>query len=251
MSKITIVCCYNNEKMYNDFVASLKTQNIDYELIGINNVNNKSFSSCSRAYNSIINDVKTKYVIYSHQDILFAEKDTLQKFLSHLEKIKTHDILGVAGVRFYEDGIFSNITDPSPCQYNKVNEDIIECDTIDECFFGGYTEHFREYKFDEKICNSWHFYGVEACLRTKSSAKIRNGGGGTVWVSSINLIHNSLGNTDYDFYWQFFRLCRKYRKHFRILKTTCVGTRTNIIYSLHRLLGETKRIFLERLKKRR
>ena len=112
MNEVTIVCCYNNEAMYNDFLNTLKAQTCGYDLIGIDNTGNKNFTSCAAAYNSVIDDVKTKYVIYSHQDILLQDSDSLSKFVSYLGRIKRDDILGVAGTKFDEKGLFSNIKHP-------------------------------------------------------------------------------------------------------------------------------------------
>lgn len=164
MSEVTFVCCYNN------FVNSFCSQDTPYELIGINNTGNKKFQSASSAYNSVINQVRTKYVIYSHQDIELTKPEMLRKLVAYLDKI------GVAGVKFDQPGIFTNILDMVDRKYDKpthsyiyVEGKMMECDTLDECFFGGYAQHFRDYPFDEKICNNWHFYAVEACLRTTSN----------------------------------------------------------------------------------
>lgn len=179
---VTIVCCYNNEAMYNDFVNTLKSQTCPYELIGIDNRRNGKFTSCAAAYNSVINDVKTKYVIYSHQDILLQDSYTLAHFVSYLERIKRDDILGAAGVRFGVKGTFTNIRHVSRdtgeilfAGRNRLKNKIMECDTVDECFFGGYAEHFRNYPFDDVICDNWHLYASEACLNTKSNILIGGG----------------------------------------------------------------------------
>ncbi len=49
MGDITVVCCWNNEKVYGDFVDTLKNQTIPCELIGIDNRGNNGFSSCAAA----------------------------------------------------------------------------------------------------------------------------------------------------------------------------------------------------------
>ena len=172
MSNVTIVCCYNNEKAYNDLVNSLKTQTCPYELIGIDNRDNKNFSACSKALNSVINQVKTKYVIYSHQDIILTTPDALAKFMNYLEKTGPDDILGVAGTKFEIPGTISNIRHGKNLTYagsNRVVNGFMEGDTLDECFFAGHAKHFLEYPFDEIICDNWHLYAAEACLRTKSN----------------------------------------------------------------------------------
>ena len=109
MCKVTVVCCYNNEKAYSDFMNTLKTQTEPYELIGIDNRSNKNFSSCSAAYNSIIDSVKTKYVVYSHQDIILTAPDNLKDFVSCLERTADDDIAGVAGVMNDKGGLYTDL----------------------------------------------------------------------------------------------------------------------------------------------
>ncbi len=176
MNEVTIVCCYNNLKTYNDFVNTLKAQTCPCEIIGIDNRDNKAFTSCAGAYNSVKDQITTKYVIYSHQDILLTEPDTLAKFVSYLGRINADDILGVAGVKFNEPGLFSNIKHIDNLTgeliypgNERVEGGMMECDTVDECFFGGYAEHFRRYPFDDVLCNNWHLYAAEACMRIKSN----------------------------------------------------------------------------------
>ena len=248
MNDVTVICCYNNEKVYGEFVKTLEAQTCKYDLIGINNVGNKTFKSCANAYNSVINQVKTKYVIYSHQDILLNKPDMLEKFVADMRTIQPDDIIGVAGMRFYCQHAFMSII-----HYDKscdvffhvgviLNEGVTESDTLDECFFGGYTEHFRLYPFDEVICNNWHLYAVEACLRTKSKL------GGKCWVSNSRLIHLSRGSYSPSFYWGFYRLCRKYAKQFPLIRTTCVTLKTDKFtlfrYFLDKCIRKSTKLYL-------
>ena len=242
MSDVTVVCCYNNKKMYDEFISTLKTQTVQCEIIGIDNTGNNRFSSCSSAYNSAINQIKTKYVIYSHQDILLNEPDTVEKFISYLERIKCDDILGVAGMKFYSNITLTNITHRD----NKTGElvhlasflsetsffesGMTECDTLDECFFGGYTEHFRNYPFDEIVCNNWHLYAAEECLRTKSLNI------GKVYACDVPLIHLSSGTRSVLFQYGFYRLCRKYSASFPFIRTTCAFSRTDFYHLFPRFL---------------
>ena len=229
MSDITVVCCWNNEKVYNDFVNTLKAQTYPCEIIGIDNRGNKAFTSCAAAYNSVIEQVKTKYVIYSHCDILLNKPDILEKFTACLDKIGRDDVLGVAGAKFSTSGTITNIM--HIWDYNhklgyagrlRVKGEMEECDTLDECFFGGYTEHFRAYPFDEVVCDDWHLYATDACLTAKSAA------GGTVWISGLTLIHLSNGKLSIPFFLGFYRLCRKYADTFPFIRTTCISSRTTL-----------------------
>lgn len=238
MSDVTIVCCYNNETMYNNFVNTLKAQTCPYELIGIDNRGNGKFTSCAAAYNSVIDDVKTKYVIYSHQDILLQDAETLAQFVSYLERIKRDDILGVAGVKFTQTGVISSIKyrDNQTGETTEagdicVGDNMVECDTLDECFFGGYTEHFRISPFNEVICDNWHLYAVEACLNTKSKCPDNH-----VYVCNAKLIHLSQGVLSPDFRYGFYSLCRYYAKYFPFISTTCTYSKTDFMYMFPRLV---------------
>ena len=228
MSNVTVVCCWTNESMYGDFVNTLKSQDTPCEIISIDNRGNKGFTSCAAAYNSVIDEIKTEYVIYSHQDILLNAPDVLSKFLSHLERLGHDDILGVAGVRFESpklSGIISDIKNPHPYLGNlilaggkngkRVEGGIMECDTLDECFFGGYTRHFRKYPFDEVTCDNWHLYAAEACMNAKVNAHAK------IWVCSPDIIHRSVGNINSVFVDDFCKLCRKYASDFPFIRTTC------------------------------
>ncbi|MBQ7153946.1 MAG: hypothetical protein IJR85_00090, partial [Synergistaceae bacterium] len=234
-SEVTVICCWNDEKMYGDFVNTLKTQDCPYELIGIDNRGNGAFKSCAAAYNSVINQVKTKYVVYSHQDILLTASDMLAKFTAYLGKIGNNDIIGVAGVRFDTNKGYSNIMH----RVNRTGElvhgtsefpenGMIECDTVDECFFGGYAQHFADYPFDEIVCDNWHLYAAEACLRTKSNNA--GGAGGHVWVCDVPLFHRSSGTISPAFQYGFYKLCRKYAPFFPFIKTTSGAQRTDFMH---------------------
>ena len=237
MNNITVVCCWNNEKVYNDFVETLKAQSCPCEIIGIDNRGNKGFTSCAAAYNSVIRQVNTKYVLYSHQDILLNDIHALEKFVSYLERTEQNDILGAAGVRFDSPEGFSNVTHIK----NKTGEIVhgtthfpeggmMECDTVDECFFGGHTEHFRQYPFDEKVCNNWHLYAADVCLQTKALC------GGKVWCCDVPLFHLSSGTIGPVFIYGFYKLCRKYADYFPLIRTTCYSLRTDFAYLLPRFV---------------
>ena len=82
---------------------------------------------------------------------------------------------------------------------------LVACDTVDECFFGGRTETFRTEPFDEKLCDNWHLYAVERCLRARTR-------GGRVWVCDVPLIHHSGGNINHSYNEGFRRIAAHYAK---------------------------------------
>ena len=174
---VTVVCCYNDPKQYKKLVEDLARQHYDYTLIGIDNCR-QQYSSCAKALNAATVQVKTEYVIYSHQDIELPDADMLGNFVDYLFMTQEEDILGVAGA--VEDD--SKQAREHTCVLSKVRHGrkqavagereysgMAGCETVDECFFGGHTDFFLHHPFDEKLCDNWHLYGVERCMYTRAS----------------------------------------------------------------------------------
>lgn len=252
-TNVTIVCCYNDLKQYQNLQTSLEKQNIGYELIGIDN-RTQQFTSCSSALNSVLEEIKTEYVIFSHQDIRLPEEDSLKRFLEYLHQIDDGDMLGVAGIvsglltgrkrRFAEaDGIvLSKVMHGSGGEMAGEMEftGMTACDTLDECFFGGRTENFRRQPFDEAICDNWHLYGVERCLRARAQ-------GHKVYVCDVALEHYSPGHINHAYNANFRRLAKNYAGQLQkitTLRTVCGSSKTDF---WHRNLFYYKRELLLRL----
>ena len=89
---VTVVCCYNDPKQYKKLVEDLARQHYDYTLIGIDNCR-QQYSSCAKALNAATVQVKTEYVIYSHQDIELPDADMLGNFVDYLFMTQEEDIL--------------------------------------------------------------------------------------------------------------------------------------------------------------
>ena len=161
MKDVTIICCYNNLNQYKKFLDSLSGQSMEVELIGIDN-SKKAFQSCAAAFNTNICNVETPYIIFSHQDIEFVDENNILDFVNSIKKVALYDIVGVAGRLVQGGTVVSNIVQGEAKQYagKQRLSNITECDVIDECFFGGYTENFKQYPFDEDLCNNWHLYAL-------------------------------------------------------------------------------------------
>ena len=217
MNDITIVCCWNNKQQYNILLDSINNQKIKVDIVGIDN-SNQVYNSCSKALNAAIIKVKTKYIIFAHQDIVFIKSTSLEQILKYLDKINSNDILGFAGATFNSPFVKTNILvgDKDKLEYGGSERvhGIEECNTLDECLFGGYTSYFKQNKFDENVCYGWHLYTVEICLRTMVN-------GGKVYVCDVELIHNSRGTIDSTYNIIYRRLCKKYKEHYKYLRTPC------------------------------
>ena len=98
----------------------------------------------------------------------------------------------------------------------------MECDTVDECFFGGYAEHFRHYPFNEVVCDNWHLYAVELCLRIRRT-------GNRVFICETDMIHTSTGTISHKYCRNLNRLCREYKAEYDTIYTTCSTCKTKLI----------------------
>uniref|UniRef100_UPI004057C7AC glycosyltransferase n=1 Tax=Agathobacter sp. TaxID=2021311 RepID=UPI004057C7AC len=240
MGKVTIVCCYNDMLQFNELKRTLAKQDVPYELIGINNCKNK-FSSCSCALNSVLKNIASKFVIFSHQDIRFQNEKQLGEFVNYLEKLEYGDILGVAGRKKGVNGTITNIMHGSPLRKaGKIRlSKMLEGDTIDECFFGGHTAWFKENFFNEILCNNWHLYAVERCLYTRTMKK-------KVYICDVELIHLSGGNPNHAFVCNFYKICEAYSHKIDEIWTTCAHSKTAFFYRVLSFIKYEFKIWMKR-----
>lgn len=224
--RVTVVCCLNNRERYErELGKTLAEQTESYLLIEIDNRENR-FSSCSGAYNSVLDGITTPFAVFAHQDILLSSPDTLKRFVNRLEELQAGDILGVAGVDLQSKKIVSTILHGK----NRTGvtgsvdqlEGLLECETVDECFFGCRTETIRKLQFNEDLCDNWHLYAVELCLRARKA-------GGKVYICDTEMVHTSTGTISHGYCKGLFRLCRHYKKDYAVVYTTCSTCRTNLV----------------------
>lgn len=219
MEQVTVLCCYNNKSEFEKLKKSLSDQSVKVALIGIDNTED-TYSSCAAAFNEYLNKVHTEYVVFSHQDIVLPDKELMKQFIEVIKDNNMYDIVGVAG-RNEEGHVLTNIYHGNELKYageKRVSKTEL-CDTIDECFFGGYTKGFVEYPFDEKLCNNWHLYAVDRCLDARTR-------GNKVFVCGIPILHKSMGKINDVYNWQFYKLSKKYKNNFNFINTTCAFAST-------------------------
>lgn len=229
---ISLICCYNNKKMLDDFlIDSLQqSKNSEYELIDIDNRNNL-FSSVAKAYNQGIQKAKGEWIMFCHQDIAFRP-DFITEISSFLEKqaLKKECIYGFAGID--KTGVvYSNIQRKDSRQYIVKNQ-LFEPKSVvslDECCFIIRRDYlFSIGGFDEKICDNWHMYCVELCLRCLEQ------GGDVICVPNI-VYHktgreNISGLLDFNFLKSFYRVAKRYRNNHHILYAPCYIAKTHTPY---------------------
>nr|WP_288810395.1 glycosyltransferase [uncultured Anaerostipes sp.] len=224
--KISVICVYNNEESFNSqLLYTLKKQKIDYELIAIDNRNHR-FPSAAAALNYGARKSKGDVLIFSHQDIYLKTGNELEKLAEVISKEPIGTIVGTQGVREKSKIYYSNLTAgkqlDEKLNYEFKNQ-LYEVACVDEGLFGMKRDTYDNHNFDEKLCNNWHLYCVEQCLYARKH-------GAKVYVFPSQIHHYSYGTITYLYMDNLRRICRKYRKEFKYIWTTCYKVKTNPIY---------------------
>lgn len=242
---VTIVCCYNDEKQYERLQASLAKQNIEYDIIGIDNRGQRFPSCSSALNSAMDGirteyviyshqdielpepDMLEHFLAYLKQigeaDILGVAGavdaarlvDAGARMKKEPEKadaragMKREPEKVDAGEHVPGDGtcVASYVRHGASltCAGEVEFSGMMACDTVDECFFGGRTETFRREPFDEKLCDNWHLYAVERCLRARVQES-------RVWVCDLPLLHHSSGTINHAYNENFRRIAAHYAK---------------------------------------
>ena len=95
--KFSLISIINRQDIFDDFIASLKTQiNIKYEFLPIFNLNNELDSPRS-AFNIESKHAKGEYIVFIHPDIRFTSPTALHNIAVRIDKQKDFGVIGFAG----------------------------------------------------------------------------------------------------------------------------------------------------------
>lgn len=213
-TELSIVVVFNNRDLFeNVFKKSLKRQAYkNYELIGIDNTKS-IYKSAVDAYTAGAFKSKGKYIVFSHQDIIFNDDHVLDGILNYLHLFQNgYGVLGYSGARKGKDNKVEYVTPSLNC--NRIED----CFTVDECFFITTRELFNIYKFSD-IGETWHLYAVEYCLHVKKY-------GYKIAAIPMNVTHISNGDRNSNFFMAMRKLLKLYRDDFTHIYTTCIDIKT-------------------------
>ncbi len=225
---ISIVCIYNNEAILNEYLLkSLENQTVKFELIKIANTKN-TFNSAAEALNYSAEKAIGRYIMFVHQDVHLLTQGWLEKAEEILDKISYLGIAGVAGMRkigiskIYPVGtipkesgigrVYHNYN-KEPWRCNKNFQEPIEVQTLDEQLLIIPRNVFNNFKFDEKVCDNWHLYGVDYSLSVR---KI----GLKCYILPLPVWHKSIGALNEKYYITLSKIFKKYRNE-GVICTTC------------------------------
>ena len=229
-TRVDIIVCYNNEKLYRDLEKSIQDRGgsgVQWNIIGVDNTKN-SFRSAAEAYNQAFKNSTGECVIFCHQDVLFLEKSLsaiAEKCLNF-----PHTLWGAAGVEKAGQIISNMSVLKEGWKYGTLEKGSdAKVQTLDECMIAASRSLFEKFQFDEETCNGWHLYAVDLSLQ----CILQNY---EVKVLDANIVHLSGGNMDYSFWKTEKSLVKKYRGKIHKINTTCFWTYTNpLLFMLLRL----------------
>ncbi len=231
---ISIICVYNNKEILNEYILkSLKTQTSDYELILIDNTENK-FQSAAEALNYGGKKANGKYLMFVHQDIDLLSENWIKNVEEILDLIPELGIAGVAGKLDGKNGIISNIKDGIPPKQTGTTriKTFMKVQTLDECLFIIPKSVFEILTFDEETCDGWHLYAVDFCLNVM---KI----GFFVYVLPLSLYHRSSApSVSEDYYNSVKKMLNKYKNDYKWVYTTMGNWNTSYPFFIQLIVNK-------------
>lgn len=221
---ISLICCYTNTVQLDGLKESLKDQQAQIELIALDNRSSR-WKSAAAAYNHGASIATAPVLLFSHQDIIFVGPSFLNDFLQAVDQ--NHDlVVGVAGAvcsssGFGRDLLSAMYQGTTESRHSTVSGPT-PVFTLDECLFGCHRDILSKIRFDEDVCDGWHFYAVDFALQAHVA-------GARVEVIPAKVVHASGGNRDESYYLAQEKIKKKYRDRFEVIPTTCGWTRTSDI----------------------
>lgn len=225
MKAISIICVYNNKQQLEEcLLRSLKSQDVEYELILVDGSCGK-YKSCAEALNSGVKKSNGDILVFAHQDVFLKSKEGLKEFTRFIDNEQIGTIVGCAGAIEKERENKGNYTSGLVVDSSLLNQinDPIQVSCIDECFFGMKRITYDTHHFNESICDNWHLYAVEQCLYHRMN-------GGIVYVFPLQIHHLSNGKISLKYMDSLVRMSEYYHKHFDYIWTTCYKVRCSPIY---------------------
>lgn len=236
--KVSILIIVTNEAQYSKCLSYINKQSIIdlIEVIKIDNQNNSRFFSAASAFNYGVKQAKGDYFVFMHQDVYLYDAKVIEKTISFLDENPTA-LVGSAGCLLKDHKLHTDMIMAGNCLFDeRLNGKTEECYSLDECYFAIKKDRFMELGFDEKVCNSWHFYAVDLSYRNHWNQ-------GKNYALSLKIAHDSAGNIyTKSFFTSLKRIIAAYHGRAVYLYTPCVQLKCSLlsIYWNYLLIGYIK-----------
>jgi GT2 family glycosyltransferase len=254
----SIVIVYNNTDILKNWILeSLKNQTVQYELILLDNSDNK-YLSASHALNSGLKIATQKYLMCIHQDVTLIGRDFLEKTESMLNKLDCLGLAGVAGMSDrsieYNNNMRNIILQGHPFAEtwgNKIDNPE-EVQTIDECLMIIPFNIYKNVKFDENTCDDWHLYGVDFSLTVNKLGfkvytlplQIHHRSKGESAVIPTSTIQRIIHGRSKGYINTLSKILKKHRGYRKEIFTTCGAWYTDYPIAFQKFAHFIKRLYL-------
>ncbi|MGD0203959.1 MAG: glycosyltransferase [Candidatus Bathyarchaeia archaeon] len=237
---ISIISVINNEQCAKEYLLrALNRQNAKYQSLLIDNTSGV-YKNAAQAYNYAGSKANGDYLIFVHQDVFFLFRGWLKEIEDYLSTLSDVGVAGLAGMvkpRFLNEfELFSRYFllnkignyrlwfslygrgnllqeiggQPGP---GRIISEPVPVQTVDELMLIVPAKVFETNKFDEKVCDNWHLYGVDFSLTVSKK-------GLKTYVLPSSAIHHSGGKID-SFYVQTLKKLIEKHEMEKIINTTC------------------------------
>ena len=204
---VSVICCYNKAEEYAAMRKTLETQSVSWELIGVDN-RSQRFSSAAAALNWGAEQAQGDILLFLHQDILFLQENSLKELLSGVYQAPGHVIVGLFGAKHGKEKRFFG--------------DFQVYETLDECCVAMPKKTWEMLRFHETLCDGWHLYVVELCLRAQDAGVL-------ICAKNCEIRHLSSGTVDKNYMRTYRKILSTYRNK-RWIATTCKSMPTSLLY---------------------
>lgn len=244
MNKISIIICSQTEVLNKEFEKNiLETIGCDYEIIVINNSDNKY--SIFEAYNIGISRSKNSYLVFIHEDLVFHTKNWGNKLLQLFDENSQFGLIGVAGSKIktktpsgwwdcethYKVVNIIQHLEPGKIERQRIgfkSNNLEEAVVVDGVFLA-----YRKLKNVGFMNNLAGFHGYDLNLCFEVFLK-----GYKIGVTDLILIeHYSIGTINKEWLRSIIKIHDLY-KHILPLKIIPQRAISDEIYSLERLLNK-------------
>lgn len=232
MPDITIICCYNNERVFNAMLAESlhKQHDVTVETIFMRG----EFNSAAASFNHAISKAHSDYLVFIHQDIVLTRPDFLKNLIVEINQEKTA-LYGLCGTEYNETEkrsfTFSNVF--HGLWNRNVGTPITKkkrVSGLDEIFVAFHKDITRQIQFDAMTLNGWHLYVEDICL----SAELL---GIPVYVLPLPTQHKGLlempgylskyGILPKEYFKQLRKLRGKYKRRVKRIVCPCITIDTS------------------------
>ena len=240
MKKVSVIIIYNNKEKVDEAVEYIKKQTLyaETEVIAVDN-RDKEFYSASIAMNYASEKAEGEVLVYIHQDMLLTDTDTLKKYYDFITE-KEDVIVGAVGYSIEDKHVITDIARWSERVYNMppANGKIKKVYSLDECMFAMKKSLWQKLRFNEEVCDNWHYYAVEICYRNMLN-------GGENYVLPLKLWHKSVKclSLDNNFMLATKKFIKEYRGKIKMLYAPCITIKCNMTaFRLYKLKRKVKKI---------